>query len=130
MKLAKPVARKPVRRSVKVTLPEGQTAPSPAAGEHVRVVPLHYPKPSIQIDELRRRRLAEEEGGSDLFSDEPRVAPASAHLTYFNGPLLTNVKVYVIYWGKLWGTTAASTNLIHKIESFFKAILVSPLMDQ
>src|SRR5437762_2490025 len=111
MKLAKPVARKAVRRSVKARIAEGQTAPSPGAGEHIRVVPLHYPKPAIPIDDLRRRRLAEEEGVSDLFSDEPRVAPASAHLTYFNGPLLTNVKVYVIYWGKLWGTTAASTSL-------------------
>jgi hypothetical protein len=30
---------------------------------------------------------------------KPNSAPAGAHLTYFGGPVLSNVKVYTVYWG-------------------------------
>jgi len=51
-----------------------------APGEHVRIVPLHSPKPSVTIDELGR--LRGEEGEIDLFDGKPHVTAASAHLTY------------------------------------------------
>jgi hypothetical protein len=93
--------------------------------EYIRVVPLHHPKPSI--DKLGGRS---EESGSDLFSGKPKLAPASAHLTYNNGPLINNVAVYIVYWGQLWGTTPASTTLMTQLSDFFTKILVSPLIDQ
>jgi hypothetical protein len=99
-----------------------------APGEHVRVVPLHYPKPVKSVDELARERR--EGDDSDLFSGQPHAAPAGAHLSYNKGPLIQNVQVFTIFWGKLWGTTPASTTLISTLNAFFKAILVSPLIDQ
>lgn len=97
------------------------------SGEHVRIVPLHQPKPSIAIDGLEAYR--EEEGG-DLFDGAPHLAPASAQLTYRNGPLIPNVEVFTIFWGNLWGQTPTSTTMMEKLNQFFTAILVSPLIDQ
>lgn len=101
--------------------------PSVPAHEHIRVVPLHHPKPKISIDRQGRRL---EEQDSDLFAGKPKLAPASAHLTYFKGPLIQNVSVYTIFWGKLWGTTTTSTTLMGQLNNFFTKILVSPLIDQ
>jgi hypothetical protein len=42
-------------------------------GEYVRIVPLHYPKPSLSIDELGR--LRGEPADTDLFDGQPHVAP-------------------------------------------------------
>jgi hypothetical protein len=97
-------------------------------GEHIRVVPLHHPKPSIDIADLSRRGAAAEEG--DLFDGQPHPAPASAHLSYNGGPLICNVQVYTIFWGKLWGTTPTSQQMLKQLNQFFAAILVSPLIDQ
>ncbi len=97
-----------------------------APGEHVRVVPLHFPKPKKSVDEMARER----DDDSDLFSGKPHAAPANAHLTYNGGPLIPNCEVYTIFWGKKWGTTATSTTLMTKLNAFFSAILVSPLLDQ
>jgi hypothetical protein len=96
-------------------------------GEYVRIAPLHHPKPSIAIDELKSHREADD---SELFDGKPHPAPASAHLTYRNGPLIPNVQVFTIFWGKLWGKTPASTTMMQKLNQFFTAILVSPLIDQ
>ena len=93
-------------------------------GEHIRVVPLHHPKPAVTIEELRER----EEG--DLFDGQPHVAPASAKLTYRGGALLTNVEVFTIFWGKLWGSNKTSIKLIADINKFFAAILTSSAIDQ
>src|SRR4051812_49385289 len=49
-------------------------------GEHIRVVPLYHPKPSISIDQLARARGEEQEG--DLFDGKPHPALASARLSY------------------------------------------------
>ena len=76
-------------------------------GEYIRVVPLHYPKPAV-----------------------PYPAPPSANLTYRNGPLITNAEVFTIFWGKLWGSTPESTDLIDRLNQFFTDILVSPVIDQ
>ena len=64
-------------------------------GEYVRIVPLHYPKPSLSIDEMGRLRA--EPPGTDPFDGQPHIAAATAHLTYNNGPLLTGVQVFTIF---------------------------------
>jgi hypothetical protein len=109
-------AKRPTSKSAKAS-----------AYEHIRVVPLHHPKPVLSIDKLGRLR---EEKDSDLFAGKPTIAPASAHLTYSGGPLITNVAVYLVFWGKLWGTTPTSTTLMTQLNDFFTKILVSPLIDQ
>jgi len=98
-----------------------------APGEYVRIVPLHYPKPSLSIDELGR--LRGEPADTDLFDGQPHVAPASAHLTYNNGPLLTAVQVFTIFWGQQWSQPSGST-MMQNLNKFFQAIVVSPLMTQ
>jgi hypothetical protein len=72
-------------------------------GEAVRVVPMYHPA-AVRI--------------------------TAARLTYRGGPLITAAQVFVVFWGKDWGTTTASTELIAKINKFFADILVSPLVDQ
>jgi hypothetical protein len=71
--------------------------------DYIRVVPLHHPKP---------------------------VVPASVKLTYRNGPLITNVEVYTIFWGNLWGSTPTSTDLMSRLNKFFADIVVSSAIDQ
>ena len=97
-----------------------------APGEHIRVAPLHQPKPLKSIDEISRARR----GDNELFSGQAPAAPTNAHLTYNHGPLIPNCEVYTIFWGKQWGATPTSAKLITQLNAFFKAILVSPLMDQ
>lgn len=96
-------------------------------GEYVRIAPLHHPKPSIAIGELAKYR---EEEGTELFDGQPHPAPASAHLAYNGGPLIQNVQVFTIFWGKLWGQSPASTTLMQQLNQFFGAILTSSLIDQ
>lgn len=98
-----------------------------ATGEYIRVVPLHHPKPAVSIDEITRLREGEEQ---DLFDGQPHPAPASAHLSYGGGPLIQNVEVLAIFWGRLWGNTTTSVQLMDNLADFFTAILVSPLIDQ
>ena len=74
-----------------------------AVGEHIRVVPLHQPIV---------------------------VAPPPADLTYRGGALISNVEVFTMFWGKLWGSSPASTDTMSKLNKFFGDILVSPLIDQ
>jgi hypothetical protein len=74
-----------------------------ALGEHIRVVPLHHPKPA---------------------------APTGAKLTYRNGLLIANVEVFTIFWGNLWGSTPTSTDLMNKLNKFFADIVVSSAIDQ
>jgi len=99
-----------------------------AAEEYVRIAPLHHPKPAYSIDELSRLRREGEP--QDLFDGQPHPAPTDARLTYRNGPLLTKVEVFTVFWGKLWGGTATSRGLMDGINRFFADILVSPLLDQ
>jgi hypothetical protein len=102
-------------------------SPKFSPGEYVRIVPLHYPKPSVSIDELGR--LRGEAADIDMFDGQPHVGPASAHLTYNNGPLLTSVQVFTIFWGAKWGAATGST-MMQNLNKFFQAIVVSPLMTQ
>ncbi len=96
-------------------------------GEHIRVVPLHHPKPAVSIDDLSRPR---EGGDQDLFDGQPHPAAANAQLTFRNGPLISSVQVFTIFWGRLWGTTTASSDLMKKLNQFFGGILASPAIDQ
>jgi hypothetical protein len=62
----------------------------------------------------------------------PHVRDAAApapHLTYRNGPLLTNVEVFTLFWGTAWHD-AANTQLSQQMNAFFDFILTSPLLDQ
>ena len=60
----------------------------------------------------------------------PRAAAAAApKLTYRNGPLLTNVQVFAIFWGKAW-QAAANSPLATQMNNFFDFILTSKLLDQ
>lgn len=92
-------------------------------GEHVRVVPLHYPKPVVKIGRRERE-------GRDLFDGKLHVAAPSANLTYRGGALLKNVEVFTVFWGKLWGVGKASVKMMKDINAFFEAIVVSPQIDQ
>jgi hypothetical protein len=57
------------------------------------------------------------------------AAAAAPHLTYRNGPLLTNVEVFTIFWGTAWND-AANSPLIEQMNAFFAYILTSTLIDQ
>ena len=56
-------------------------------------------------------------------------AAAAAQLTYRDGPLLANVKVFTIFWGTVW-QQADQSDLVDQLNGFFDAVLASPLMDQ
>jgi hypothetical protein len=96
-------------------------------GEHIIVAPLHHTKPTVALEDLGKARKSPSD--HDLFDGQTVGAPANAHLSYFGGPLLTNVQVVTVFWGKLWGTPSGVTT-VNNINAFFKAILVSPLIDQ
>ncbi len=96
-------------------------------GEHIIVAPLHHPKPQIALEELGKARKSPSD--SDLFDGQTAGAAANAHLAYFGGPLLTNVAVVTIFWGKKWGTPSGVTT-VNNLNAFFTAILPSPLIDQ
>ncbi len=116
-KKASPKKAAPVKSTVKKT---------DESSSHIRIAPLHNPKPKTAMAELGKT-----DEDNELFTaGKKHKAAASAHLTYYGGPLLTNVKVYTIFWGKNWSATPSYITLKNKINDFFKAILVSPLMDQ
>src|SRR6202035_507310 len=56
----------------------------------------------------------------------PQVAPK---LTYRDGPLLTSVQVFTVFWGAEWNT-APQNALLPKLNQFFDFILASELLDQ
>jgi hypothetical protein len=97
-----------------------------AREEYVRVVPVHAPKPTLSIDELAR---AVPPSDSELFDGHAPAPPATAHLVYGGGPLLTKVQVFTIFWGKKW-SAAPGAGMATRVNDFYKAILVSPLIDQ
>jgi hypothetical protein len=57
------------------------------------------------------------------------AAAPTPHLTYRDGPLLTNVEVYTIFWGSAWQDPANSP-LVQQMNDFFDYLLASPLIDQ
>jgi hypothetical protein len=56
----------------------------------------------------------------------PQVPP---QLTYRNGPLLTSVQVFTLFWGATWNDAPQSA-LLPKVNEFFDFILSSQLLDQ
>ena len=72
----------------------------------IRIVPLHRPEAAA-------------------------AAPAAAapQLTYRNGPLLTGVQVFTVFWGSAW-KEAPNSSLMTQMNQFFEYILTSELMDQ
>jgi hypothetical protein len=59
-----------------------------------------------------------------------KVAPAvPPHLTYRNGPLLSAVEVFTIFWGAAW-QNAPQSDLASSVNQFFDFILTSALIDQ
>lgn len=105
-------------------------APKLVKGEHIRVVPLHNPKPQFSVEQLAAARKEREDDKGDLFDGKPHAVPLNAHLTYRGGALIPNVEVFTIFWGKKWGATASATKLMTDLNAFFTAILVSPAIDQ
>jgi hypothetical protein len=84
-------------------VPKKSDSPKSKAKHPIRIVPLH-----------------------------PYVRDAAAptpHLTYRNGPLLTSVEVFSVFWGIAWSDPANSP-LIQQLNSFFDFILASALIDQ
>jgi hypothetical protein len=71
----------------------------------IRIVPLHP-------------------GAAQLAAPQP-----AAKLTYRQGPLLTSVHVFTIFWGAGW-QQAPQSDLLTKMNGFFDFILASELMDQ
>jgi hypothetical protein len=60
---------------------------------------------------------------------QPQAPTTGAQLVYNNGPLLTSVQVYTIFWGSAWQQSPASTTA-QNLNAFFDYILTSPLIDQ
>ena len=59
----------------------------------------------------------------------PRIPSATApQLNYRNGPLLTNVQVFTVFWGNAWQDDVNSTLVAH-MNNFFDFILTSKLLD-
>jgi hypothetical protein len=64
-----------------------------------------------------------------LHAHAPEATAPAPQLTYRNGPLLTNVEVFCIFWGQGWQSPAI-TSLSQQLLSFFDFILTSSLVDQ
>jgi hypothetical protein len=76
----------------------------------IRIVPLH-------VD-------------ADVLAPVDAAAPAAApQLTYRNGPLLTAVEVFTVYWGAPWAS-APLADVATRLDGFFDFVLTSELLDQ
>ena len=82
-----------------------------AHGDPIRIVQLHVGDTLLQATE----GIA--------------AAPPAPHLTYRNGPLMTNVEVFTIFWGPGW-QQAPNSALVTQINQFFDFILTSALIDE
>src|SRR5690349_13556450 len=86
---------------------QNQSAVQHGHRDSIRIVSLHVPP------------------GHLIEAAAPAIPP---HLTYRNGPLLTNVEVLTVFWGAAWNRVQAA--LVKKVNDIFDAILTSPLIDQ
>jgi len=79
--------------------------------DHIKIVPLYVP------------------GGETNPLEELAASAAAAppHLVFNNGPLLTSVEVFTIFWGARW---QQQQPLMQTVNAFFDFILTSPLIDQ
>ena len=78
----------------------------PDAAQHdcIRIVPLHQPVTTA-------------------------AAVPAAHFTYRNGPLISAVEVFTLFWGSAW-KKAPQIQMVVQINAFFDVILTSALMEQ
>lgn len=66
----------------------------------------------------------------EIYKPEKVLAPApSARLTYNNGPLISNVSVITIFWGKKWSKSPHNATC-EKLQAFFDFITKSTLIDE
>ena len=79
-----------------------QTKSSAEGPSPIRIVPLHLAKAP------------------------PRTG--APHLTYRNGPLLTAVEVFTIFWGQAW-QQPANNDISVRMNAFFDYVLTSKLID-
>lgn len=56
-------------------------------------------------------------------------AGATPKLTYRNGPLLTSVNVFTVFWGSAW-QQAPQSDLVTQLNQYFDTILTSSLLDE
>jgi hypothetical protein len=93
-----------------MTTPPPTSQPRFRSAHHdpIRIVPLHV------LDAMGRPAPA------------PSVPP---QLTYRNGPLISNVEVFTMFWGQAW-QQPANASIVQQINGFFDFILTSALMDQ
>src|SRR5437763_12566511 len=77
---------------------------SPVQNRPINIVPLYVPGP-------------------------PKTFASPPQLVYNNGPLLSAVEVFTVFWGTAWQQSPLS-DTVQSINSFFDFILTSPLMDQ
>ena len=82
-------------------------------GDAIRTVPLHTAGDT----------------GTPTVGAAKAISAVPPNLTYRNGPLLTNVEVFTIFWGTAWQLTANAA-LPAKVSLFFDFILSSSLIDQ
>jgi hypothetical protein len=58
------------------------------------------------------------------------AAPAGTpNLTYRGGPLLSEVQVFLFFWGDAWERSPLS-DLVQQVNGFFDYVVTSPLLDQ
>jgi hypothetical protein len=84
---------------------------------------------SAHVDAVRIVPLFVADTVSQPTVEAAKAVPAAPpQLTYRNGPLLTAVEVFTIFWGKAW--EGPQSALATQINQFFDFILTSPLIDQ
>jgi hypothetical protein len=93
--------------------------------ESIRVVPLYNPKMDLKLEEIGIKK-----DDLEFFKPGKIVAAALPKLVYGGGPLIKNVKVFSIFWGKNWSSNPTFVTLKNNINNFFSAILTSSLIDQ
>jgi hypothetical protein len=101
-RIAKNITNKKVTRRANETVPR--------MNDPIRIVPLQLP--------------------SELYRPSAGIAaPPAAQLTYRGGPLLGSVKVFPIFWGRVW-QTSPNSDLANQINQFFRFVVSSALIDQ
>lgn len=87
------------------------------------------PRNQIQIVPLSPSAPPGTEGG-ELFDPAKALAPPdNAHLVYQGGQMLTDVKIFTVFWGPTFANGALNA-LPAQINTFFDTILQGALMDQ
>jgi hypothetical protein len=91
-------------------------------------------KPRPKTQKTPKTDLFEQSRPIRIVPLHPGVAKAAApqvpaKLTYRNGPLLTSVEVFTIFWGAAWNT-APESSFVTQVNEFFDFILSSQLLDQ